>query len=126
MERDKVSRDITCEFGSISFTGWILDERNRPVAHRRLTLKVLSMRGLNDGAFETSYVGEDESDELGEFLITLPIAGVVANPAGVATAYDCELDVRSPTGPDRTLKAVATIRAGTPEASLGLLRLDEH
>ena len=128
-EGEKVSREFTCEYGPIAFLGTILDGHLRPVAHRRLTLRVIAVRGRVDGTFATPFVGEGESGDTGALFITIPIAGSIGNPTGAASAFDCEIDVRSPTGPDQTLKAVATVmsgRAPTVSAGLGQLRLYEH
>jgi hypothetical protein len=117
---ERVERTLVVDFGPVKFVGAILRGDDAPAVDERVVVRVVSVRASDVRPFEAPCTGEGRTDDQGRFSIDVAVAG--SGP----DAFDCELDFRSATGLDHTLKAVAVVGEKGGAAQLGILRLPER
>jgi hypothetical protein len=117
---ERVERTLVVDVGPMKFVGAILRGDDAPAVDENVVVRVVSVRASDVRPFEAPCTGEGRTDDQGRFSIEVAVAG--SGPE----AFDCELDFKSATGLDHTLKAVAVVGEKGGAAQLGILRLPER
>jgi hypothetical protein len=122
-ERKEASLDL--DYGTVKFVGMLMRADDTPAAGERFELRVVSNRNsmvLRSSVlpFEEAEFGEGTTDALGKYSIPVPVVG------SKARSFDCELLVRSATGLDRKLAAIAVVAEKNGDAFMGTLHVPEN
>jgi hypothetical protein len=117
---ERVERVLVLDYGPVKFVGTIVRGDDAPAVDERVVVRVVSVRASDVRPFESPCTGEGRTDDQGRFSIDVAVAG--SGP----DSFDCELDFKSATGLDHTLKAVAVVGEKGGAAQLGILRLPER
>lgn len=113
---------LDLDYGMVKFVGMMLRADDTPAAGERVELHVVGSRGATlrrSGVlpYEEAEIGEGRTDEQGKYSILVPVVG--SGPG----SFDCELLVRSATGLDRKLAAIAVVAEKNGDAFMGTLHV---
>jgi len=119
-ERKVASLDV--DYGTVKFVGMLVRADDTPAAGERIEFRVTgnrSARVRRSGVlpYEEAEVGEGTTDAQGKYSILVPVVG--AGPG----SFDCEILVRSATGLDRKLAAIAVVAEKNGDAFMGTLHV---
>jgi len=122
-ERKVASLDV--DYGTVKFVGMLLRADESPAAGERVELRVVGNRNSmvrRSGVlpYEEPESGEGTTDAQGKYSIPVPVVGSGPN------SFDCELLVRSATGLDRRLAAIAVVAAKNGDAFMGTLHVPDN
>jgi len=119
-ERKEASLDL--DYGTVKFVGMLVRADETPAAGERMEIRVVGNRNSmvrRSGVlpYEEPESGEGTTDAQGKYSISVPVVGSGPN------SFDCELLVRSATGLDRKLAAIAVVAEKNGDAFMGTLHV---